>query len=191
MYTLIGSQKMGGKHIGYVRVSTIEQNTERQLLGVELDKTFTDKCSGKDKNRPELVLLLDFVREGDTVHVHDISRMARNTEDLLNLVKEITGKNVTLKFHKESLTFTGESNAMQELMLTMLGGIYQFERSMMLERQREGIAIAKQQGKYKGKPIKLELRDDIRRLAGDGMNKMQISKQLNCSRTTVYKALSN
>jgi DNA invertase Pin-like site-specific DNA recombinase len=182
---------MSDKQIGYIRVSTVGQNTERQLHGIELGKIFTDKCSGKDTNRPELTALLDHIREGDTVHVHDISRMARNTENLLTLVKTITEKGVKLIFHKESLTFTGEDNPMQELMLTMLGGIYQFERSMMLERQREGIAIAKQQGKYKGKPIQVELRDNIRTLDAEGVNKMQIAKRLNCSRTTVYKALSS
>lgn len=182
---------MSGKQIGYIRVSTVDQNTERQLKNIHIDEMFEDKCSGKDTKRPELTALLKFVRKDDTVHVHDISRMARNTQDLLSLVKKITDVGATLKFHKESLTFTGEDNPMQQLMLTMLGGIYQFERSMMLERQREGIAIAKQQGKYKGKPIKVELRDNIRTLDAEGVNKMQIAKRLKCSRTTVYKALSS
>tara|TARA_R110001599_G_C12275790_1_gene662316 strand:+ start:4503 stop:5051 length:549 start_codon:yes stop_codon:yes gene_type:complete len=182
---------MSGKQIGYIRVSTIEQNTERQLNKIPLDETFTDKCSGKDTNRPALKELIKFVRKDDTVHVHDISRMARNTENLLTLVKELTDKGVKLIFHKESLTFTGEDNPMQQLMLTMLGGIYQFERSMMLERQREGIAIAKLKGKYRGKPVNIELNENIRALAIAGTNKSQIAKQLNCSRTTVYKALSN
>ena len=182
---------MGGKQIGYIRVSTVEQNTERQLNEIPLDETFTDKCSGKDTNRPALNELIKFVRKDDTVHVHDISRMARNTENLLSLVKMFTDSGVKLVFHKESLTFTGDDNPMQELMLTMLGGIYQFERSMMLERQREGIAIAKQKGKYKGKPVNVELNENIRELADKGINKMQIAKQLNCSRTTVYKTLSS
>jgi DNA invertase Pin-like site-specific DNA recombinase len=182
---------MNGKQIGYIRVSTIEQNTERQLNEIPLDETFTDKCSGKDTNRPALKELIKFVRKDDTVHVHDISRMARNTENLLTLVKELTDKGVKLIFHKESLTFTGEDNPMQQLMLTMLGGIYQFERSMMLERQREGIAIAKLKGKYKGKPVNIELNENICALAKLGTNKSQIAKQLSCFRTTVYKALSN
>lgn len=182
---------MSGKQIGYIRVSTIEQNTERQLNKISLDETFTDKCSGKDTNRPGLNELLKFVRKDDTVHVHDISRMARNTENLLSLVKTLTEKDVKLIFHKESLTFTGDDNPMQELMLTMLGGIYQFERSMMLERQREGIAIAKLKGKYKGKPVNVELNENISALAKEGINKSQIAKQLSCSRTTVYKALSS
>ena len=184
---------MSGKQIGYIRVSTIEQNTERQLHEIALDEMFTDKCSGKDINRPALTELIKFVRKDDTVHVHDISRMARNTENLLSLVKELTDKGVKLVFHKESLTFSGDDNPMQQLMLTMLGGIYQFERSMMLERQRqrEGIAIAKKKGKYKGKPVNVELNESIRSLAKIGTNKSQIAKQLDCSRTTVYKALAN
>jgi len=181
---------MSGKQIGYIRVSTIEQNTERQLNEIPLDETFTDKCSGKDTNRPALKELIKFVRKDDTVHVHDISRMARNTENLLTLVKELTDKGVKLIFHKESLTFTGEDNPMQQLMLTMLGGIYQFERSMMLERQREGIALAKQKGKYNGKPVNQDLHVKIKDLSSQGINKMQIANTLGCSRTTVYNALS-
>ncbi|HBY87321.1 MAG TPA: resolvase [Colwellia sp.] len=177
------------EHIGYIRVSTIEQNSSRQLLNVELDKTFTDRCSGKDTNRPQLKLLIEYARQGDVIHVHDISRMARNTEDLLRLVKEFTEQGISLKFHKEHLEFNGENNPMQDLMLTMLGGIYQFERSMILERQREGIAIAKAKGKYLGKPINKILHDKIRELFSQGKNKTQIAKQLGCTRPTVYNAL--
>jgi DNA invertase Pin-like site-specific DNA recombinase len=178
------------EQIGYIRVSSLEQNTARQLLNIELDKTFTDKCSGKDTNRPELKLLIEYARHGDVIHVHDISRMARNTEDLLRLVKEFTEQGISLKFHKEHLEFNGENNPMQQLMLTMLGGIYQFERSMILERQREGIAIAKAKGKYLGKPVNEVLHNQIRELFSQGVNKSQIAKQLGCTRPTVYKALT-
>ncbi len=177
------------EQIGYIRVSTVDQNTERQLLNITLDKSFTDKCSGKDTNRPALKQLIGYAREGDVIHVHDISRMARNTEDLLRLVKEFNEQGISLKFHKEHLDFTGESNPMQQLMLTMLGGIYQFERSMILERQREGIAIAKQKGKYKGKPVNTVLHEQIQQKYADGMNKSQIALALGCARATVYKAL--
>jgi DNA invertase Pin-like site-specific DNA recombinase len=176
------------EHIGYIRVSTIGQNTERQLLNIELDKTFTDKCSGKDTNRTALKELINYARLGDVIHVHDISRMARNTEDLLRLAKEFTEQGISLKFHKESLEFNGENSPMQQLILTMLGGIYQFERSMILERQREGIAKAK--GKYLGKPINQALHDKIRELFSQGINKTQIAKQLGCTRPTIYNALS-
>jgi DNA invertase Pin-like site-specific DNA recombinase len=175
--------------IGYIRVSTVEQNIERQLKDVQLDKRFTDKCSGKDTERPALKQLIDYAREGDVIHVHDISRMARNTEDLLRLVKEFTRSGVTLKFHKEHLEFNGKNSPMQQLMLTMLGGIYQFERSMLLERQREGIAIAKAKGKYKGKGINKNLHTRIIELYSEGMNKTQIAKTLGCARATVYKAI--
>lgn len=179
------------ENIGYIRVSTLDQHTDRQLLNVELDHSFTDRCSGKDTNRPALKQLIEYAREGDVIHCHDISRMARNTEDLLRLVKEFTEQGISLKFHKEHLEFTGESNPMQQLMLTMLGGIYQFERAMILERQREGIAIAKAKGKYKGKPVNEALHDKIRQKYSEGVNKMQIAKTLNCARATVYKALAD
>jgi DNA invertase Pin-like site-specific DNA recombinase len=175
--------------IGYIRVSTVEQNTARQLLNLKLDKVFTDKCSGKDTNRPALIQLIEFVREGDIIHCHDISRMARSTEDLLRLVKEFTAKNITLKFHKENLTFDGTDNSMQQLLLSILGSIYEFERAMILERQREGIAIAKAKGKYRGKQVNQKLHNQIRELYSEGVNKTQIAKQLGCVRATVYKAL--
>ncbi|GAA6203876.1 recombinase family protein [Thalassotalea sp. SU-HH00458] len=176
--------------IGYIRVSTVEQNTARQLLNLKLDKVFTDKCSGKDTNRPALTQLIEFSREGDVIHCHDISRMARSTEDLLRLIKEFTAKNITLKFHKENLTFDGSNNPLQQLMMTILSGIYQFERAMILERQREGIEIAKAKGKYRGKRVNHKLHDQIRELYAQGHNKTQIAKKLGCVRATVYKALS-
>ncbi|MEI5639713.1 MULTISPECIES: recombinase family protein [unclassified Pseudoalteromonas] len=178
------------KQIGYIRVSSVDQNTARQLSDVKLDKTFVDKCSGKDTNRPALKQLIEYAREGDVVHCHDISRMARNTEDLLRLVRLFTEQGISLKFYKEHLDFAGTKNPTQELMLTLLGAIYEFERSMILERQREGIAIAKANGKYKGKGINMELHERIRQMHSEGMNKMQIAKTLGCARATVYKALA-
>lgn len=171
--------------IGYIRVSTLDQNTARQLDGMTLEQTYTDKCSGKDKNRPELQSMLKALRPGDIVHVHDISRMARNTADLLELVDTITGKGVTLRFHKENFTFTPDkADAMQNLMLTMLGGIYQFERAMLLERQREGIEIAKRQGKYKGRPQSVD-RERIAALLSEGVSIRKIARQLSISPSTV------
>lgn len=171
--------------IGYIRVSTVEQNTARQLDGLALDKVYTDKCSGKDTDRPELKVMLEHLREGDTVHVHDISRMARNVGNLLDLVESLRNRGVTLKFHKENMTFTPDKNdPMQELMLTMLGGIYQFERSMILERQREGIAIAKAEGKYKGRPKSID-RERVKQMLEDGISIRKIAAQLNISPSTV------
>jgi len=172
--------------VGYVRVSTVDQNTERQLDGVELDKVFTDKCSAKDTNRPQLMLLMEYVREGDEVHVHDISRMARNLEDLIRLVKQLNGKGVSIRFHKESLTFTGDQSPMQELLLGVLGAVYQFERSMLLERQREGIQKAKEAGKYKGRPQQVD-RDEVKDLLAGGLSIRKTAKQLGIAVSTVQR----
>nr|WP_320166506.1 recombinase family protein [uncultured Methylophaga sp.] len=178
------------KHIGYVRVSTVDQNTERQLDGIALDKVFTDKCSGKDTNRPQLKALLEYVREGDEVHVHDISRMARNVADLIELIKQINSQGVTVRFHKEGLAFTGEQNAMQELMLGVLGSVYQFERSMMLERQREGIQKAKEAGKYKGRPQEID-REKVLELLLGGISIRKAAAQLGISVSTVQRVKSS
>lgn len=174
------------KRIGYVRVSTVDQNTERQLDGITLDKVFTDKCSGKDTNRPQLKALLEYVREGDEVHVHDISRMARNVADLIELIKQMNTQGVTVRFHKEGLTFTGEQNAMQELMLGVLGSVYQFERSMMLERQREGIQKAKEKGVYKGRPQQID-REKVLELLAGGLSIRKTAAQLGISVSTVQR----
>lgn len=174
------------ERVGYVRVSTVDQNTERQLDGIDITKRFTDKCSGKDTNRPQLKALLDYVREGDEVHVHDISRMARNLEDLIGLVKQLNGKGVTIKFHKENLTFTGEQNPMQELLLGVLGSVYQFERSMLLERQREGIQKAKAKGLYKGRPQQVD-RNKVRELLASGLSIRKTALQLGIAVSTVQR----
>ena len=173
--------------VAYIRVSTTDQNTGRQLDGIEFDKIFEDKCSGKDTNRPKLQALLEYVREGDEVHVHDISRMARNLEDLLALVKTLNAQHVSVHFHKEHLTFTGEQNPMQELMLNVMGSVYQFERSMLLERQREGIQKAKDAGKYKGRQ-KVINNDSILQLLQSGVSIRKVAVQLGVSVSTVQRA---
>ena len=142
---------MTGKNVGYIRVSTAEQNTARQLEGVALDKTFEDKCSGKDANRPALQACLEFLREGDTLHVHSIDRLARNLQDLLSVIENLNKHSISIVFHKEGLTFTGGEDPFQRLQLQIIGAVAQFERSMIKERQREGIAIAKAAGKYTGR----------------------------------------
>ena len=138
-------------NIAYVRVSTVEQNEERQLEGLKkynIDKWFTEKVSGKDTNRPQLQTMLDYAREGDTVYIWDFSRLARSTKDLLDLVEELTNKGIHLISVKENLD---TSTPAGKLMLTMIGAINEFERANLLERQREGIAIAKEKGVYKGR----------------------------------------
>ena len=131
---------MAGQRIGYIRVSTIDQQVERQLDGLELDQTFTDKASGKDTNRPQLELLLRFARSGDTVVVHSMDRLARNLDDLRRIVHTLTGKGVRIEFVKEHLTFTGEDSPMASLLLSVMGAFAEFERVLIHERQREGIA---------------------------------------------------
>jgi DNA invertase Pin-like site-specific DNA recombinase len=179
---------MSGKQIGYVRASTIDQNTERQLVGVELDKVFQDKASAKNTQRPQLESMLDYIREGDEVHVHDISRLARNIQDLHRLVNEITSKGCAVHFEKENLSFSADSqDPFSQLMLSMLGAVYQFERSIMLERQREGIAVAKAAGKFKGRPAKIDM-EEIKRVVADGNSISRTAKMLGVSESTVQRA---
>lgn len=138
-------------NIAYVRVSTVEQNEGRQLEGLKaykIDKWFTEKVSAKDTNRPQLKAMLDFAREGDTVFVWDFSRLARSTKDLLDLVEQFQTKGIHLRSIKENLD---SSTPTGKLMLTMIGAINEFERTNLLERQKEGIALAKADGKYKGR----------------------------------------
>lgn len=138
-------------NIAYIRVSTVEQNESRQLEGLEkynIDKIFQEKVSAKDTNRIQLNTMLDFAREGDVIYVWDFSRLARSTKDLLNIVEQLESKKIHLRSIKENLD---TSTATGKLMLTMIGAINEFERANLLERQKEGIAIAKRQGKFKGR----------------------------------------
>ena len=174
--------------IGYKRVSTVDQNTARQLEGIEVDKLFEDKASGKSADRPQLVTALDYVREGDTLVVHSMDRLARNLEDLRSIVRDLTGRGVQVQFVKEGLTFTGEDSAMNVLLLSLLGSVAEFERSMILERQREGIAIAKAAGKYKGRKAALtdEQADELRARRAAGESVAALAREYGISRQSVY-----
>lgn len=174
--------------IGYKRVSTVDQNTARQLEGVGVDKLFEDKASGKSKDRPQLAAALDYVREGDTLVVHSMDRLARNLEDLRGIVRDLTGRGVRVEFVKESLTFTGEDSPMNVLLLSMLGAVAEFERSMILERQREGIAVAKAQGKYKGRKAALtdEQANELRARRAAGESVAALARDYGVSRQSVY-----
>lgn len=175
--------------IAYVRVSTADQNTERQLDGLAFDRTFTDKCSGSTTDRPALKQLKEHVREGDTVVVHSIDRMARNLEDLLELINYFNDKGVQIRFIKENMTFGGaEANPMQKLILSVMGSVAEFERAIILERQREGIAKAKQRGVYKGRRPTVD-REQVLELHRQGVAKAQIAKRLGIGRATVYRIL--
>lgn len=181
-----------GQNVGYVRVSTLIQNTARQLDGISLHKVFEDKASGKNTDRPQLTACLAHLREGDTLHVHSMDRLCRNLDDLRRIVKELTGRGVIVRFHKEGLSFTGEDSPMSNLLLSMLGAVAEFERSIILERQREGISIAKSEGRYKGrKPSLTEDRVlELKRRAGSGEKKTALAREFGISRETVYSYLS-
>ena len=173
---------------GYKRVSTLDQITDRQLEGIKIDRVFEDKLSGKDRNRPQLELLLSIIRDGDVIHIHSMDRLARNTRDLLNLVEEINSKGCQVIFHTEHLTFEpNKTDPYQVLMMTMLGAVAQLERSLLLQRQKEGIAIAKSKGKYKGGKNKLssEQVEELKELSKT-KSISALAKQFNLSRPTVY-----
>ena len=181
--------RQSGKRVGYIRVSTLDQNTERQLEGVTLDKAFTDKASGKDTRRPELQRALEYLREGDTLVVHSMDRLARNLDDLRKIVMGLTRKGVAVEFSKERLTFTGEDSPMSLLMLSVMGAFAEFERALLKERQREGIALAKRKGLYKGrKPSLTEERvRELRKRVASGEKKAVLAREFNISRQTLYR----
>ena len=184
------ARKVGkGLHIGYVRVSAVDQNELRQLDGLELDKTFTDKASGKDVNRPQLELLLSFIREGDTLVCHSMDRLGRNLDDLRKLVLDLTGRGVHVQFIKESLVFTGEDSPMANLLLSVMGAFAQFERELIRERQREGIALAKKRGAYVGRKRSLspvQASALLKRVAA-GESKTLLAQELGVTRDTIYR----
>lgn len=179
---------MTGQQVGYLRVSTLIQNTARQLDGILLNKMFEDKASGKNVDRPQLTACLAHLRDGDTLNVHSMDRLCRNLDDLRRIVKDLTGRGVVVRFHKEGLSFTGEDSPMSNLLLSMLGAVAEFERSIILERQREGISIAKGEGKYKGRKPSLTVDRvlELQRRAGAGEKKAALAREFGISRETVY-----
>lgn len=177
--------------IAYIRVSTIEQNEQRQIEAMQqynIEKWFIEKVSGKDTNRPKLKEMLDFAREGDTIHIHDFSRLARSTKDLLDIVEMLNNKGITLISNKENID---SSTPTGKLMLTMIGAINEFERTNLLERQREGIAIAKRDGKYKGRKAASipDFEKHYQRYITRQINKSELAKELNISRPTLDKLI--
>ena len=182
---------MHGPRIGYVRVSTEEQNAERQLDGLSLDRVFTDRASGKNAERPELAAMLGFVRIGDTVVVHSMDRLARNLDDLRRIVQDLTGRGVRVEFVHEQLSFTGEDTPMATLLLSVMGAFAEFERSLIRERQREGIELAKRKGVYRGRGRSLDPEQiaELRRRALSGAPRSQLARDFGVSRETVYQYL--
>jgi DNA invertase Pin-like site-specific DNA recombinase len=183
---------MLGQRIGYIRVSTLDQHVDRQLEGIEVDKTFIDKASGKDTRRPQLELLMSFVRTGDTVIMHSMDRLARNLDDLRRIVHTLTARGVRIEFVKEHLSFTGDDSPMASLMLSVMGAFAEFERALINERQREGIALAKQRGAYKGRKKSLSQAAiaQLRQRITTGMSKAQVAREFGISRQTLYQYLS-
>lgn len=184
---------MSGELIGYIRVSSNEQNTDRQLEGLKLDKVFTDKASGKSAERPALLDMLTYVRDGDTIIVHSMDRLARDLDDLRKLVKQLTNKKVKIKFVKESLEFTGEDSPMSNLLLSVMGAFAEFERSLIKERQMEGIALAKKRSAYKGRKRALDEEQiaELKQRIALGERKNHLAEKFNISRETLYKYIRN
>lgn len=180
--------------VGYVRVSTADQNDARQVHDLDVEKLFTDKASGKSTSeRPQLRAMLEFVREGDLVIIHSMDRLARNLDDLRSLVRSLNAKGVQVEFLKEHLTFTGDDSAMSTLLLSVMGAFAEFERALIRERQREGIAQAKKRGAYKGRtraltPVQAsQLRDAL----ASGESKAVLARRLGISRQTIYRYLGD
>ena len=180
-------------NVAYIRVSTYEQNEARQMAAMEnnnIEKFFIEKASGSNANRPKLIEMLDYVREGDTVYIHDFSRLARSTKDLLDITSRLESKGVALKSNKENLD---TSTPTGKLMLTMLGAIAEFELATIHERQKEGIAIAKEQGKYAGRGIAMVPELDWERYYTDWeqglISKSQFAKLIDVSRPTLNKLI--
>lgn len=188
-----------GKRIGYIRVSSVDQNDARQLDGVTLDKIFADKASGKNTDRPQLQAMLEFVREGDQIYVHSMDRLSRNLKDLKDAVDGLTTKGISVTFVKENLRFDppaastdAHQTAYSNLMLHLLGAVSEFERTLIKERQREGIAIAKAKDVYKGRKKALDKADvdRLKKMADVGKSKVEIAETLGISRASVYVYLN-
>ncbi len=179
---------MTGQKVGYQRVSTEDQNFDRQLEGLNLDKVFSDKMSGKNTDRPQLQAALEYCREGDQLHIHSIDRMARNLIDLQSIVNGLVDKNVSVHFLKENLVFKGDDDPMSILTLQMMGSFAQFERSLIRQRQREGIKAALKKGVKFGQPPKLSIEQvkEVQALATAGANKTELAKKYDISRQSLY-----
>lgn len=182
-----------GRILGYKRVSSLEQNTARQLDGVHVDLEFEDKISGKSMDRPKLQELLRTAYKGDLVIVHSMDRLARNLIDLKNIVSELVSNGAQVQFLKENLTFSGKADPYSELMLNMMGSFAEFERQLIKSRQSEGIAIRKAAGLYKGVGRKREITDGmiakIKVRVEAGEKKTAIAKDMGISRESIYKIL--
>ena len=182
-----------GQTVGYVRVSSIDQNAARQLAGVHVDQTFTDHASGKDTRRPALEEMLRYVRRGDVLAVHSMDRLARNLVDLRQLVAQLVERGVEVWFVQDGLHFVTKERPGSTLLLSVMGAVAEFERSMIRERQAEGIALAKQRGVYRGRRPSLttDQADELRSRAAAGETKASLAKAFGVSVRTVYGQLAS
>lgn len=179
---------MTGKTIGYIRVSTRDQNPDRQLVDITLDKRFIDHATAFSRERPQLKQMLEFIREDDVIFVHSMDRLARNVIDLREIVDEIVGKKAEIRFLKENLTFNSSKNSMSNLLLHIIGALAEFELEFIRERIREGVAIAKANGKYKGRKTNFtpEMIENIQKYMETRKSMVEIAKELGISRTSLY-----
>jgi DNA invertase Pin-like site-specific DNA recombinase len=194
--TAAAAARKHSKRIAYIRVSTVDQNTDRQIEGIKSispDKVFTDKCGGKDTKRPQLEAMLSYIREGDTLVVHSLDRLGRSLDDLRKVVTDLNSRGVVVQFLKENLTFAGDDSdtSLSKLMFNMLSSFAEFERSLIRERQREGIALAKKKGVYRGRKPSLtaEQASDLRKRVASGEKKAALAREFGISRETLYQYL--
>ena len=182
---------MSGQRIGYTRVSGTDQNSARQLDGEVFDRLFADQASGRDKDRPQLEAMLAYIRAGDVVVVHAMDRLARNLDDLRGLVQTMVARGIRVEFRKEGLAFTGEDSPMAVLLLSVMGAFAEFERSLIRERQREGIALAKARGAYRGRRKSLSDNrvTELLARAQSGEKKAALAREYGISRETLYQYL--
>jgi len=184
---------MKGHKVGYVRVSSVDQSIGRQLDGIEVVRIFIDKASGKNTARPKFQEMLSYVREGDMIVVHSMDRFARSLKDLVTEVDQLVKRGVAIQFIKENITFTAQATPMDNLMLQLMGAFAQFEREIILERQKEGIRLAAAQGKYKGRVHKLnpDQAKALQQAWDEGMysSKVDLAKAFDISRQAVYRYL--
>lgn len=186
---------MKGQIVGYARVSSADQNLARQLEQLKsenTDKIFEDKASGATTKRPAFQQMMEYVREGDTIVVCSMDRLARNLTDLLNTTKELQAKGVSIRFLKELILLdaSGSDAAMTKLLMSMLGAVAEFERSMIRERQREGIELAKKRGVYKGrKPTDVAVIEKAREKINLGIPLAKVARDAGLARSTLYRRL--
>ncbi len=180
-----------GKQVGYVRVSTVDQKTDRQLAGVKVDKLFSEKVSAKTIDRPQLAACLDYLREGDTLHIHSLDRVCRSgAGDAVELVEKLTGQGVGVHFHKEGMHFYGAMTAAQKGVLGILASVAQMERELIAERRTEGMAAARAKGVHMGRPANTVTKEEIEGvMKTEGLSVTKAAEKLGIGRATAYRVM--